>query len=64
MAVLCYVAELECWFTFVIKSVGMWLYVISFCNKKSSLYKFLMGGYSHIETLFITNVNQHSNTVT
>ena len=31
MAVLRYVTELECWFTFVIKSVGMWLYVSSFC---------------------------------
>jgi hypothetical protein len=30
MAVLCYVTELECWFTFVIKSVGMWLCVSSF----------------------------------
>jgi hypothetical protein len=30
MAVIRYVTELECWFTFVIKSVGMWLYVSSF----------------------------------
>jgi len=32
MAVLRYVTELKCRFTFVIKSVGMWLYVSSFCN--------------------------------
>jgi hypothetical protein len=31
MAVLRYVTELECLFTFVIKSVGMWLYVSLFC---------------------------------
>jgi hypothetical protein len=30
MAVLRYVTELVCWFTFVIKSVGLWLYVSSF----------------------------------
>jgi hypothetical protein len=30
MAVLRYVTELECRFTFVIKGVGMWLYVNSF----------------------------------
>jgi hypothetical protein len=35
MAVLRYVTKLGCWFTFVIKCVGMWLYVSSFCYIKS-----------------------------
>jgi NADPH-dependent 7-cyano-7-deazaguanine reductase QueF-like protein len=54
-----------------IKSVSMWLYVNSFCNIKYEILPpwrdFILQNqltYSHIPTLFITNVNQYSNSVT
>jgi hypothetical protein len=63
-----YVTELECWFTFVIKSGYLsgldYLSCLDQIGIHTHTHRRNELTYSHIPTLFITNVNQHSNSVT